>query len=102
MSESWMFSKEIKWAFSHIDSEYSVQHQWILTVVISLHCQSSMNKIELHCISFNVRQARILKEYTPMYHDFTKYRRVTSHKKARKPCKVGANVVIVQWKTYKF
>ena len=28
-----------------------------------------------------------------MYHDFTKYHRVTRHKKACKPCKVGSNVV---------
>ena len=29
MNESWMFSKEIKRTYSHIDSEYSVQRQWM-------------------------------------------------------------------------
>jgi len=41
--------------------------------------------------AFNLRQARILREYTLLYHNFTKCLGVMRHKKACKPCKVGAN-----------
>jgi len=41
-------AKKLNGHFSHTDSEY-IQRQWMLTVVISLHCQSFTNKIELHC-----------------------------------------------------
>jgi len=101
VDDSWMFSK--KWNGHLVTLIQSTVHVQF-TVVISLHCQSSVNKIKPHgktsATQYFSFQFKTGTHFKSIHNAVPRLHKMPQTEKMCYTCKVGANVVTAPWKVY--